>query len=291
MNITLDAKSPQNDFKRKILYIVILVICLLAILVSAYVLIFKHEENIKPSTNVGEGEKVSEEEYLKLETEFEEIFTNETVNQINQTILITNKIKKEDEIIGTSFESKEKAIGKYSLDVKIPYININNSTVRKYNNQIEEIFKQKALDIMNDSKITDVVYTVDYIAYINENNVLSIAIRSILKEGNNAQRTIVQTYNYDFQNNKEITLQELLARKNLQVKDVENKVINKIKQEQVKVEELKKLGYNIFERDYASDIYKVENTTEFFFGKDNFLYLIYAYGNDNYTSELDLVIF
>ena len=38
-------------------------------------------------------------------------------------------------------------------------------------------------------------------------------------------------------------------------------------------------------------MYNVENTTEFFLGKDNFLYLIYAYGNDNYTSELDLVIF
>ena len=47
----------------------------------------------------------------------------------------------------------------------------------------------------------------------------------------------------------------------------------------------------LFERDYTNDIYKVENTTEFFLGKDNFLYLIYAYGNDNYTSELDLVIF
>ena len=68
-------------------------------------------------------------------------------------------------------------------------------------------------------------------------------------------------------------------------------IANKIKQEQAKVEELKKLGYNIFERDPSNDMYKVENTTEYFLGKDNFLYLIYAYGNENYTSELDLVIF
>lgn len=287
MNVVLETKPPKDDYKRKILYVVILIVCVLAIFISAWVLVFEGNEEKKPVENV----PVSEERYLQMEAEFEEIFTNEIVNQINQSILIANKIKKEDEIIGTAYESKEKVTGKYSLDVKVPYININNSTVREYNNEIEQIFKQKALDIMNDTDSKDIVYTVDYIAYINENNIVSIAIRSILKEGNNAQRTIIQTYNYDFQNDKEITLEELLETKGLNKKDVENKVTNKIKQEQAKVEELKKLGYNIFERDYTNDMYKVENTTEFFLGKDNFLYLVYAYGNENYTSELDLVIF
>ena len=150
---------------------------------------------------------------------------------------------------------------------------------------------KKALNIMMDSKSKDVVYTVDYIAYVNENHILSIAIRSILKEGNNAQRTIIQTYNYDFKNSKEIMLDEILQSKGLNEKEVESKVINKIKQEQAKAEELEKIGYKIFKRDYKNKIYKVENTTEFFIGQDNFLYLIYAYGNENYTSELDLVIF
>jgi hypothetical protein len=287
MNVTLDTQPHKISRKRKILYISILVICLLAILISAYVLVFKNAESIKHSEHI----PASEEEYLQREAEFEGIFSNETVNQINQSILITNKIRKQDEIIGTAYESTEKVTGKYSLDVKIPYININNTTVKKYNSQIEQIFKQKALDIINDLESKDVVYTVDYIAYINENNVLSIAIRSILKEGNNAQRTIIQTYNYDFEKSKEINLEDILKTKGLSESDVETKVTNKIKQEQAKVEELKKLGYNIFERDYTNNMYKVENTTEFFLGKDNFLYLIYAYGNDNYTSELDLVIF
>lgn len=287
MNVVLETKPPKWSMKRKIVYIAVLAICLLAILISAYLLVFKNHENKIPTEHV----PASEEEYLKREEEFDGIFLNETVNQINQSILITNKIKKEDEIVGTAYESKEKLTGKYSLDVKIPYININNATVKKYNSQIEQIFKQKALDVINDTESKDVVYTVDYVAYINENNILSIAIRSILKEGNNAQRTIIQTYNYDFKNNKEITLDKILETKGLDEKEVETKVTDKIKQEQAKVEELKKLGYNIFERDYTSDMYKVENTTEFFIGQNGFLYLIYAYGNDNYTSELDLVIF
>lgn len=287
MNVLLENKSPKDDFKRKIFYIVILIICFLAILISAYVLVFENNEEVKPAEPI----PVSEEEYIKKEEEFEEIFSNEIVNQINKNILITNKIKKEDPIIGIAYESKEKVAGKYSLNVKIPYININTTAVKKYNNEIEQIFKQKALDIMNDQKSKDIVYTVDYITYINENNILSIAIRSILKEGSNAQRTIIQTYNYDFQKSKEVILEELLQLKEINENDVEKKVTEKIKQEQIKVEELKKLGYNIFERDYTNDMYKVKNTTEFFLGKDNFLYLIYAYGNDNYTSELDLVVF
>lgn len=287
MNVILDTGPNKIDPKRKILYIGILVICLLAILISAYVVVFKNDKNGGNISHI----PASEEEYLKRELEFEDIFTNETINQLEQNILITNKIKKDDDIIGIAYESKEKVIGKYTLDIKIPYININTSAVKEYNTEIEQIFKKKALNIMMDSKSKDVVYTVDYIAYVNENHILSIAIRSILKEGNNAQRTIIQTYNYDFKNSKEIMLDEILQAQGLSEKEVENKVINKIKQEQAKVEELEKLGYPIFNRNYKDDMYKVENTTEFFIGQDNFLYLIYAYGNDNYTSELDLVIF
>ena len=287
MNVVLETKPPKGDYKRKILYIVILIICLLSILISAYVLVFKNEDNKVPT----QYRPASEEEYLKREAEFADIFLNKINYQIEQNILITNKIKKEDDVIGIAYESSEKESGKYSLDIKIPYININNTTVKKYNNQIEQIFKQKALDIINDDNSQDVVYTVDYVAYINENNILSIAIRSILKEGNNAQRTIIQTYNYDFKNSKEISLERILETKGLEKSNVENKVVEKIKKEQAKVEELKKLGYNIFERDYKNDMYKVENTTEFFIGQDGFLYLIYAYGNENYTSELDIVIF
>ena len=287
MNVILKQKKPEGEKRRKALYITILVICLLSILISAYMLVFKNYDTTVPSEHI----PASEEEYLRLEEDFENIFSNKIINETDESILITNKIKKEDDIIGYSYENKEKVTGKYSLDVKIPFININNNVVKKYNNQIEQIFKQKALEIINDTNSKDTIYTVDYVAYINENNILSIAIRSILKEGENAQRTIIQTYNYDFQHNKEVSLEKMLTLYGLEKEYIENKVENRIKQEQAKVEELKKLGYNIYERDYTSDIYKIENTKEFFIGQDGFLYLIYAYGNENYTSELDLVIF
>lgn len=286
MNVVLETKQQWSK-KRKFIYIAVMAICLLSVLISAYVIV-KNNENKTLTEHEG---FIPEEEYLNREEEFEKIFSNEIINQINKSILITNKIKNVDDIVGIAYENKEKITGKYSLNVKVPYINIKNSIVRNYNKEIEKIFKEKALSIISNTGSKDIVYTVDYVAYINQNNILSIAIRSILKEGNNAQRTIIQTYNYDFKNNKEITLEQILELKGLDKKDVEAKIINKIKQEQERIEELKKLGYNIFERDYTSDMYKLENTTEFFIGEDGFLYLIYAYGNDNYTSELDIVIF
>ncbi len=287
MKVTINTNSPKDDLKMKILYRTIKTICAIAIILTLYVIISKNVEDMKKNENI----VVSEEEYIKMEEEFETIFLNKTINQIDKNILITNKIKQDDDIIGIAYESGVKVIGKYSLDVKIPYININNATVEKYNNQIEQIFKQKALDIVESNRSEDVVYTVDYVAYINENDILSIAIRSILKEGNNAQRTIIQTYNYDFKNNKEVTLGKILEMKKLEEKDVQSKVEKKIKQEEEKAKELYQLGYHIFQRDHTDEMYNLNNTTEFFMGKDGFLYLIYAYGNDNYTSELDVVIF
>ena len=43
-------------------------------------------------------------------------------------------------------------------------------------------------------------------------------------------------------------------------------------------------------RDYTSDMYSINNVTEYFMGKDNALYIIYAYGNENNTNEMDVVI-
>ena len=50
-------------------------------------------------------------------------------------------------------------------------------------------------------------------------------------------------------------------------------------------------GYNVYVRNEEDSMYEIDNTANYFLGKDNYLYLVYAYGNNNYTSEMDLVIF
>lgn len=49
----------------------------------------------------------------------------------------------------------------------------------------------------------------EYVANVQD-DILSLMIRSNLKEGVSAQRIIIQTYNYDLRNNKEINLEEVL---------------------------------------------------------------------------------
>ena len=118
---------------------------------------------------------------------------------------------------------------------------------------------------------------------------LSLIIRSNLKEGSSAQRVIIQTYNYDLRNNKEITLEEVLKIKNMNSFELQEKIKSEISMEQKKVEDLKTLGYTIYSREIESDKYKIENTKEFYV-TNNTLYVIYAYGNETFTSEVDLIV-
>ena len=134
----------------------------------------------------------------------------------------------------------------------------------------------------------NIIYTVEYAATV-ENDILSLIIKSNLKEGSNPQRLIVLTYNYDLKNNKEVSLEETIQRKELKLNDVQNKINTEIKAEQSRVNDLKDLGYSIFERDLNNDMYKVTNTKEYFI-KDGNIYIIYAYGNYALTSEMDLII-
>ena len=140
-----------------------------------------------------------------------------------------------------------------------------------------------------ESENRNIIYTVDYAANVQE-GILSVVIKSNLKEGSKAQKVIIQTYSYDLRNNKEINLEEILRITNLDKQVVQNKINSEIAVEQKKVEDLKKLGYNIYSRDTSSDIYNIENSTEFYL-TDKVLYIIYAYGNETNTSEMDLVVF
>ena len=71
--------------------------------------------------------------------------------------------------------------------------------------------------------------------------------------------------------------------------EVQNKINSIIKEENKKVQQLKNIGYNILERNINSGMYYIENTTDFFIYNKN-LYIIYAYGNNNTTTEMDIVI-
>lgn len=288
MNVVLDDNEKKINLKRKIIYISVLVVCIIAILVGAYIQVFNRNE-------VGNGNKdkyveLPDEQYKKLEDNFSQIFQNSINKNSEIDLSKIEKINNNEDIIANEYINTNNVPNKYNFNVSIPYINIKSTTTQKYNNQIQSTFKQKALDIIENNYDNNTIYTVEYTAYINE-NILSLVIRSTLKEDDNAQRIIIQTYNYDLEKERAATVDNLLDIKGISKSYAESKVREKIKASQEKVEELKKLGYNIFDRDYRSAVYKMQNTTEFFLGEDGHLYLIYAYGNQNFTSELDLIVF
>ena len=64
-----------------------------------------------------------------------------------------------------------------------------------------------------------------------------------------------------------------------------------IKEIQEKNDSLTELGYNMYKRDVDSDIYEVPNIEQYFIGEDGNVYVIFAYGNYDQTSEMDVVIF
>lgn len=283
MKVELENKNVIST-KLKIVYGVIILFCIISIII-AIVLQFTKGDNSEETPNLP---SLSEEQTMQHETEFDNIFENK-VNYLENNSYKITKIEQDKEIIYTGYQDNNKKINDYELDVNIPYINIgNNALIDSYNQEIRDVFETKAKSVLN-TQNSSIIYTVNYSAYIS-NNILSLVIRSTLKEGSNPQRDIVQTYNYDLETQKECTIDELLELKGISKQEANRKIRDKIKEVQKSVDELAQLGYTIYQRNPDDDMYSINNVSEFFLGADNALYIIYAYGNQNHTSEMDIVI-
>jgi len=286
MNVILEDEFKKEN-NLKILYIIIIVICIIAVIVVFTAQMIKNNElSLGKNTEI-ELPQLSDYQINEHKEEFNEIFENK-VNYLENNSYKITKIKDNEEIIYRGYQNNESKVNDYELDVNIPYINIRNETIDEFNLQIRDVFEKKAKSILN-TQNSNVIYTVDYCAYIS-NNILSLVVRSTLKEGGNPQRDIVQTYNYDLINQKECTIDDMLKFKGITKKEASQKIKDEIRKVQDKIDELAKLGYTVYSRDYTSDIYSADNVTEYFMGKDNALYIIFAYGNQNHTSEIDMVV-
>lgn len=282
MNLELPEKEKISK-NRIIIYIIIALICIISIVVVIGVQILGNDV-IDNLFGINKITKRSEEEEAVLKNNFENIFDNILENDEEYQI---QKINNNENIIYTSY-TKEDKNDNYEINVNLPYINIENKEVKQFNKEIKDTFEGKAEETIKNKNNNNIIYTVKYKAYI-ENNNLSLIIYSDLKQSTSAQRVIIQTFNYDLKENKENKLEDTLNNYSLKINDVQNKINNDIQKEQKKSEELIKLGYNVFSRDINSDIYKIDNITEYFVYKNN-IYIIFAYGNNKITSEKDIVI-
>lgn len=283
MKVVLPDKKVFNK-KQIAIYVAIIIICIISIILAFCIQFYARIDvgrmlGFKEESKLG---KKTEEETEMLKTEFDQIFTN----RIEQEEQDSKKKEEDKPLVYTKVEGKSNKLNSYDVDVHIPYINMDNEIINRYNKEIED-FVYKTSSVL-ESENRNIIYTVEYVANV-QNGILSVMIRSNLKEGASAQRVIIQTYNYDLRNNKEISLEEILRIENVNQSELQDKIKKGITIEQKKVEDLKNLGYNIYSRDATSDIYQIENSKEFYLTHDT-LYIIYAYGNETFTSEMDLIV-
>lgn len=266
-------------------FALIMIVCIIAIVEALY---YVMNPNIQDNKNIADNSLSNAQIIdMTLVDNFDDVFQNSFKN--TNTSEEAEKIDADKDYIYTNYEKTEVNSGNYEIDVKIPVININSEEIKSYNEDIKQVFQDKAESILNGGS-NRAVYSVDYEAFLN-NNILSVVIRSTLKEGSNPQRVIIQTYCYNIKEMKKVEFSDIMTLKNLDTNTVQEKIRKQIQGKQEEAKALQQLGYSVYIRDLRSDRYDVENISNFFIDENNNIYVIYAYGNSSNTDVTDIVIF
>lgn len=253
---------------RKVLIIILIIILVVLSFVVAWLFLYNKKQN--------DIEKQKEEAILNAEENFKKLFLNLEYTE--------NK----NEAITLAYEMEQSEQSKYEVDVNVPLVNIESDTAKTVNNEINNMFGRKLLDIVKNSTVYT-KYNVDYIAYTN-NNIMSLIIKATLKEGSNPQRFMVQTYNYNLEDNTIISLEQYMELNNIDKNSVQSQIINYIRKKSENTNTELAQEYNIFVRDVRSEEYLIENIKNYYIGQDGNLYIVFAYGNNNFTETTDIVI-
>ena len=281
----INRRKYMNKTIRYGLYILIIAICVISICVGVYAQFFRKQTGKVQGNDVNESQNHNIVTEQDVKQAFLDLFTNEIYSNYDETKI--NKLDNTKDLVYTAYTTTETVQGKYNIDFNIPMINIAGEKVNEYNNITQKVFVDKINAIMANSKVYT-IYNLDYIAYVN-NDVLSVAIKANIKEGENPQRTVIQTYNYDLVNNKDVTLEEIIEYREIEQNILEEKINETIQNASTIAQRMAQSGYQVYQRNLDNDIYKIENIKNFIQGPNGELYIIFAYGNNNYTSEIDIV--
>ncbi len=275
--------------RNKVLFFLgLTLICIMALCIGIYIQFFyKYSETDPLMIGINIGSQKTAEELAALEVEFNNIFKNEL--NIKSENVNVEKIKEENDLVYSMYQLENADENYYTVNATIPTININSEVVNEINNSIRTEFYDKANSIMRQTE-EFVVYNVSYQAFINE-DIVSVVIKAALKEGNNAERVSIKTYNYSMSADRQVTLEDLINLKKTTVKSVQDTIDEDIKIADTNAKIIAADYGNLYERDLDSDMYKVENASTFFLTDEGYVYIVYAYGNTDYTNEMDIVIF
>ena len=223
-----------------------------------------------------------------------EKLTDKYGNSTSETlgIEIKNGDKKEEnkDVVFTVQTANQKETNKYNISATIPKINIDANYADKINAQIKSNYTDKIESIITGKNENETDYSVTYKAYLN-GDLLSLIIKETIREGKNTQAVKIKTYNYNLNNNTEVSILDLVDAKGYTQKNLQKEIDAELKDLEKKDEELKNQFSDVRLRDLSSSMYKIENTENFIVNDNGFLYLIYAYGNTENTNKMDVIIF
>ena len=249
--------------RKMVIFIIATVVILIILSTILFFALTKNKEKDK--------ENISTEEILdteKLEMEFRQDFSN----QENEYVKIAQTVE----------QSK---VGKYDVKAYMPELTVDGSEAEKINKEIYKLSANiinVAVDVKKYAK-----YNMEYETFLN-NNILSLVIRFTIKEEDNPRRIIIKTYNYDIEKNEQVELNDIINEE--QKNKIQEKIKNKVEESNKKANQSINKGYKAYVRDEEDEIYEIETATEFFIGNENILYIVYAYGNREYTEEIDLIM-
>lgn len=269
---------------RYCIYALIVAFCIIAIIVGVNAQFFSTKESDEvPDINVSNVVSVNEE--IDISNKFMQLFDNKLPQfkdypNIEKGDLSKNYlyIYSENPQLPNGPYTK-KLDGKYDIVAYLPVFNINSDVTNGFNNITINYFVKMMNDIVTNGT-TNTNLTISFAANVND-NILSVAIIAKLKEGDKPQRIMIQGYNYDLANNKEVKVADVLAKKNVDVAAANSKI------EKV----VKSADNTLYKRELTNPIYSIDKVTNFILGRNGELYIIYAYGNQAnvYSSEMDIV--
>ena len=117
---------------------------------------------------------------------------------------------------------------------------------------------------------------------------ISTKLYSKTKENN--QELIPQDFDLNKYNEK-VLERDLIKYKETSVQEVQAIIDKDIRNAYNNAKIIAEQYGSLYERDLSSDIYKVEKATTFFLTQEGYVYVVYAYGNNDYTNEMDVIIF
>ena len=280
--------SKLTGKNKYIFFTVLVLICIVALSLGIYVQFFyKYSDTDPLMIGINIGAKKTVEEYDLLRSNFHELFQNQL--KINSEEIRVEKLENEKDVVYTAYNLVNEDETYYSVDAQIPMINIDTDTIQKVNAEIKDEYYNKANSIMRMTE-GNTVYKVSYVAYVNS-DILSIAIKASLKEQGKSEKVSIKTYTYSISREELISLEDLINLKQTTTEVIQNNISDEIKKAYENAKIIAEEYGALYERDLDSPMYEVENAESYFLTDDGYVYIVYAYGNEADTNEMDIVIF